>query len=77
MGPHPERYKNLSWHGTDIGGFCEYHLNVCREFLFGIFVNDAGVVEIGIHMMNVIAPASYYLPLSKCFPGHCVHREQW
>ena len=26
-----ERYKNLSWHGTDIGGFCEYHLNVCRE----------------------------------------------
>ena len=31
MGPHPERYKNLSWHGTDIGGFCEYHLNVCRE----------------------------------------------
>ena len=31
MGPHPERYKNLSWHGTDIGGFCEYHLNVCRK----------------------------------------------
>lgn len=37
--------------GTDIGGSVSIILMSAERFLFGIFVNDAGVVEIGIRMM--------------------------
>lgn len=40
-----------------------------ERFLFGIFVNDAGVVEIGIRMMNVIAPAYLLFAFIEVFSG--------
>ena len=40
-----------------------------ERFLFGIFVNDAGVVEIGIRMMNVIAPAYLLFAFIEAFSG--------
>ena len=40
-----------------------------ERFLFGIFVNDVGVVEIGIRMMNVIAPAYLLFAFIEVFSG--------
>ena len=49
--------------------FVSIILMSAERFLFGIFVNDAGVVEIGIHMMNVIAPAYLLFAFIEVFSG--------
>lgn len=40
-----------------------------ERFLFGIFVNDTGVIEIGMVMMNVIAPAYFLFVFIEIFSG--------
>lgn len=40
-----------------------------ERFLFGIFVNDAGVVSIGIRMMNLITPAYFLFIFIEVYSG--------
>ena len=76
MGPHPERYKNLSWHGTDImvsvriilvsaEDFCLESLSMMRSSRDRYPHDECD--RTGVLIVTFI----------KCFPGHCVHREQW
>ncbi len=58
MGPHPGEVQKICLGMALISAVSVSIILMSAErFLFGIFVNDAGVVEIGIRMMNVIAPA--------------------
>lgn len=49
--------------------FVSVVLMTAERTLFGIFVNDAAVIDIGIRMMNVIAPAYMLFAFIEVFSG--------